>query len=90
MAVQSPAFDVTKGSTFGVKQHLLLSFVPIILPCLVHDTILLLTSSPVQVSVTMGRRKSTTKKMSKKKKNVLSTTFKCPFCCHDNVVQCKM
>lgn len=39
---------------------------------------------------TMGRRKKTTKKISTKKKQVVSTVFKCPFCSHDEAVECKM
>mmetsp|Transcript_4345 Transcript_4345/g.6499 ORF Transcript_4345/g.6499 Transcript_4345/m.6499 type:complete len:86 (-) Transcript_4345:312-569(-) len=38
----------------------------------------------------MGRRKKSTKKMAKKKRPKVPTTFKCPFCCHENVVECKM
>lgn len=38
----------------------------------------------------MGRRKSTTKKISNKKKQVVSVIFKCPFCAHDDAVECKM
>ncbi|KAG5191459.1 transcription elongation factor Elf1 like-domain-containing protein [Tribonema minus] len=38
----------------------------------------------------MGRRKSSTKKISNKKRPTLDTSFKCPFCCHDKVVQCTM
>lgn len=38
----------------------------------------------------MGRRKSTTKKISNRKKQVVSTVFKCPFCSHDDAVECKM
>ncbi|CAM9542960.1 unnamed protein product [Phaeothamnion confervicola] len=38
----------------------------------------------------MGRRKASTKKISTKKKRVLETIFKCPFCSHDKVVECKV
>ena len=39
---------------------------------------------------TMGRKKSTAKKVKTKKKQVISTTFKCPFCGHDGAVEVKM
>jgi transcription elongation factor Elf1 len=38
----------------------------------------------------MGRKKSTAKKVKTKKKQVISTTFKCPFCGHDGAVEVKM
>ncbi|CAM9359527.1 unnamed protein product [Heterosigma akashiwo] len=38
----------------------------------------------------MGRRRAKQKKIKTKKKQVVPTTFKCPFCCHDDVVECKM
>ena len=42
------------------------------------------------VEVAMGRRKKSTKKIQTKKKQVVSTVFKCPFCSHDEAVECKM
>lgn len=38
----------------------------------------------------MGRRKKSTKKIQTRKKQVVSTVFKCPFCSHDEAVECKM
>ncbi|KAE9047267.1 hypothetical protein PR003_g1143 [Phytophthora rubi] len=38
----------------------------------------------------MGRRKKSTKKISTRKKQIVSTVFKCPFCSHDEAVECKM
>ncbi|KAJ0402201.1 hypothetical protein P43SY_008065 [Pythium insidiosum] len=38
----------------------------------------------------MGRRKKSTKKIQTKKKQVVATVFKCPFCSHDDAVECKM
>ncbi|RLN91816.1 hypothetical protein BBJ28_00005523 [Nothophytophthora sp. Chile5] len=38
----------------------------------------------------MGRRKKSTKKVQTRKKQVVSTVFKCPFCSHDEAVECKM
>ncbi|KAF1332491.1 Atp synthase subunit 4, partial [Globisporangium splendens] len=38
----------------------------------------------------MGRRKKSTKKIQTRKKQIVSTVFKCPFCSHDEAVECKM
>ncbi|TYZ58704.1 hypothetical protein PybrP1_003199 [[Pythium] brassicae (nom. inval.)] len=38
----------------------------------------------------MGRRAKSTKKIQTRKKQVVSTVFKCPFCSHDEAVECKM
>jgi transcription elongation factor Elf1 len=38
----------------------------------------------------MGRRRRATKKIKTKKKKVVATVFKCPFCSHDEAVECKM
>lgn len=38
----------------------------------------------------MGRRKKSTKKIQTRKKQVVSSVFKCPFCSHDEAVECKM
>ncbi|KAF0686608.1 Aste57867_21613 [Aphanomyces stellatus] len=38
----------------------------------------------------MGRRKTSTKKIVTRKKQVVARVFKCPFCSHDDSVQCKM
>ena len=38
----------------------------------------------------MGRRKKSTKKIVTRKKQVVSRVFKCPFCSHDESVECKM
>lgn len=38
----------------------------------------------------MGRRKKSTKIIKVKKDSKLATVFKCPFCNHDNVVECIM
>lgn len=38
----------------------------------------------------MGRRAKSTKKIQTRKKQVVLTVFKCPFCSHDEAVECKM
>mmetsp|Transcript_8618 Transcript_8618/g.14613 ORF Transcript_8618/g.14613 Transcript_8618/m.14613 type:complete len:91 (+) Transcript_8618:121-393(+) len=38
----------------------------------------------------MGRRKAALKKTLKKKKPTVPTVFKCPFCHHDDAVECKL
>ena len=38
----------------------------------------------------MGRRKASTKKIVVKQKRELPSVFKCPFCGHDNTVECKL
>lgn len=42
------------------------------------------------VKVAMGRRKKATKKIQTRKKQVVATVFKCPFCSHDDAVECKL
>lgn len=41
-------------------------------------------------SSAMGRRAKSTKKIQTRKKQVVLTVFKCPFCSHDEAVECKM
>ena len=38
----------------------------------------------------MGRRRAKAQKVVKKKKPVMMTEFKCPFCNHEGAVECKL
>jgi len=38
----------------------------------------------------MGRRKKSSKKVIKKEKLKVATVFKCPFCAHDQSVECEI